>query len=311
MISTSFYAMGSRVNITLEDETPASQDAFRTARECFQVWERCFSRFLPDSELNQINSHAGQVLTISAPMAAVLRAALKAAQQTNGLVTPTILNALEATGYDRSFEKISTDSLLAARKAGAREEITAAQASWRQIELDVRAHTFRLPPGMRLDLGGIAKGWAADQIMRKLEQFSPLVVDAGGDIAVSERRVGAQPWQIGIADPRDAGQHLLVLSIRRGGVATSGRNYRQWQQGAKPRHHLIDPRSGQPAETDVLAASVVAPSALQAEISAKAILILGSRAGVAWLEARPQLAGLLALEDGQVLVSRWLSAYSR
>jgi thiamine biosynthesis lipoprotein len=255
--------------------------------------------------LNQINSHAGQLLTISAPMAAVLRAALKAAQQTNGLVTPTILNALEAAGYDRSFEQISA----AAKYAGGK--YAGDQACWRQIELDGRARTLRLPPGMRLDLGGIAKGWAADQIRRKLAQFSPLVVDAGGDIAVSERRAGAPPWQIGIADPRHAGQHLLVLSIRRGGVATSGRNDRQWQQGAKHQHHLIDPRSGQPAETDVLAASVVAPSALQAEISAKAILILGSRAGMAWLAARPQLAGLLVLEDGRVLVSRRLSAYSQ
>jgi thiamine biosynthesis lipoprotein len=179
--------------------------------------------------------------------------------------------------------------------------------------MDANLRTVKLPAGMRLDLGGFAKGWAADRVARRLGKFTPAVVDAGGDIAVSgPRRSGessspqpgcTQPWLVGVGHPEDARQHLAVLRIARGGVATSGRNYRRWEQDGTVQHHLIDPRTGRPAQTDVLTATVVAASVITAEAAAKAAFILGSRAGLEWLEAHPRLAGILALEDGRIFYS--------
>jgi FAD:protein FMN transferase len=310
MNSTTFYAMGSRIHIVFDESSPESEfsreELFRKARAWFQQWEGCLSRFLPESELCQLNQRSGLAVNISATMVSVLQSALKAARRTHGLVTPTILDALEAAGYDRSFERISPEMVNPDRKISVPDP-----QSWRQIELDVHAHTVRLPVGCRIDLGGIAKGWAADQALLRLNKSAPVLVDADGDIAVSRPRLDGQPWQIGIGRPEDASRHLAVLPVKQGGIATSGRNYRQWQQGKKRQHHLIDPRSGQPAETDVLSASVIAPSALEAEIAAKAVLILGSQAGLAWLEVRPRLAGLLVLEGGQVVYSRRFMTYIR
>jgi thiamine biosynthesis lipoprotein len=99
---------------------------------------------------------------------------------------------------------------------------------------------------------------------------------------------------------------IELLDLQAGGVATSGRDYRRWQQNGAWQHHLIDPRSGVPADTDVLAATIIAPSAGEAEIAAKVVLLLGSAAGLDWLDARPTLAGLLVLESGEVLYSRRL-----
>jgi len=92
-----------------------------------------------------------------------------------------------------------------------------------------------------------------------------------------------------------------MLKLGRCGVATSGRDYRRWQQNGAWQHHIIDPRTGQPAETDVFSATVIAPDVRQAEMATKTALILGSQAGLAWLEAQTSLTGMLVLEDGQVL----------
>jgi thiamine biosynthesis lipoprotein len=112
-----------------------------------------------------------------------------------------------------------------------------------------------------------------------------------------------------VANPADPETQLELLLIERGGVATSGRDYRRWRQNGAVRHHIIDPRTGRPAETDVLSATIIAPSAEDAEVAAKTALILGSRAGMAWIEARPSLAGLLVLEKGEVMQSQQLKRY--
>jgi thiamine biosynthesis lipoprotein len=134
-------------------------------------------------------------------------------------------------------------------------------------------------------------------------------MDAGGDVAVSGPMADGSPWPIGVANPLVADETLGVLLLRGGAVATSGRDYRRWRRGDSEQHHIIDPRTGQPAQTDVLAATVVGPNGVAAEVGAKVVLILGSAAGLAWLEARPDLAGLLVLADGQVIHSSRMAAY--
>src|SRR5262249_21878760 len=117
--------------------------------------------------------------------------------------------------------------------------------------------------------------------------------------------------QVGVANPffpDDALDNLLLA--RQGGVATSGRDYRRWQRGGRWVHHILDPRTGLPAETDVLTATVIAPSAARAEVAAKAALILGSQASPAWLDARSELAGCLVLDDGRQLRTKSFAAYT-
>jgi thiamine biosynthesis lipoprotein len=299
MGSTSFHAMGSRISIAVQDNGPGVDEFLLRARRWFLAWEACFSRFDPHSELSRLNR--GEVEGVSCELWSLLRAALRAEDITGGLVTPCVLDALEAAGYDRSFERVGAGPPLAGS-----EPVPAAGG---EIYLEPARRRVRLPAGKRLDLGGFGKGWAADRCARRLGKFTSTLVDAGGDIAVSAPRPDGQPWRIAIAHPTQPGRSLAVLPLLYGGVATSGRNLRRWSQAGQPHHHLIDPRTGRPAETDVMSASVLAPTALEAETAAKAALILGSRAGLAWLEARPRLAGILVLEDGRVLPSPALSPY--
>jgi thiamine biosynthesis lipoprotein len=299
-----FRAMGSQMLAVLDGDM-AGADRLAQVPEWFERWEQRLSRFREDSELNGLNRRSGQPVRVSPVLWEVARLALQAAFQTEGLVTPAVLTALEAAGYDRSFDSLDPTRPLAAAPA----DLSASVGDWRAIECQPGSRSLRLPPGMRLDFGGIAKGWAADVAARRLQGFGPALVDAGGDISVSGPLADGQPWPIGIGDPLRRGRNLAVLAIRQGGVATSGRDYRRWQRDGVWQHHILDPRTGSPAETDVLSATVVGRSAAEAEMAAKAALILGSAGGLAWLEARPEFAGLLVLEDGRTAQSRRMNEY--
>jgi len=288
-----------------DDGLPATRALAQTPAD-FEEWEQVLSRFRPDSELNELNASAGAFHPVSSILWEVLQGALAAARSTGGLVNPCILNALERAGYDRSFE------LVGAEPSGLKnrlppdiwERLPVFPHAWRDIALDEKRQAVRLPEGVRLDLGGVGKGWAAWQAARRLSAFGPALVDAGGDIAVSGSRADGSPWPVAIADPLEMQESLGKLALRACGVATSGIDYRRWRRNNSWQHHIIDPRSGEPAQTDLMSVTIIAPDALRAEAAAKAVLILGSRDGLTWLESQAQICGLLALQDGRVFYSQ-------
>jgi thiamine biosynthesis lipoprotein len=116
-------------------------------------------------------------------------------------------------------------------------------------------------------------------------------------------------WPVTLDDPFRSGEIISTLMLGACGVATSGTDYRRWKQGGRLSHHIIDPRSGHPAQTDLIAASIVAPTVMQAEMAAKTVLILGSQAGMQWIEARPEFAALLVLETGDIYHSNHMEQY--
>lgn len=162
---------------------------------------------------------------------------------------------------------------------------------------------------MSLDFGGSAKGWAAHQAMKRLQADGPALVNAGGDITVSGLRADGSPWQIGIANPFQREENIETLFLEACGIATSGKDRRRWTRNGVLQHHIIDPATSQPAETDLLTVTVIAPDVMQAEAAAKAAFILGSRVGLEWIEARSELAALFILDDGQVLYSEKMEEF--
>ncbi len=266
----------------------------------FEAWEQTFSRFRADSELSRLNERAGQWVRVSTSLWEVTHLALVAARWTDGLFSPTILNALEAAGYDRTFDEIT---------AAAQPVVAQPDGQWRSIQRQSLKRSIYLPPQARLDLSGIVKGWAADRAAKRLGVSGPALIDAGGDIAVSGPRADGAPWSIGISNPFQSDQPFETLKIAQGGVATSGRDYRRWLRAGKWQHHLIDPRTGLPAQTDVLSVTVIAPTTFEAEIAAKVIAISGSEQGLAWLEEQPGYAAVIVREDGQAVYSAQMKHY--
>ncbi len=291
-----FRAMNCQMLALVDSDDARATEELTHVPTWFDEWENILSRFRANSELNRLNTNAGQASRVSETLWQVIQQSLIAARESNGLVTPTVLDALTQAGYDRSFELLDPH----ARSGSAAH---APVADWRAIDCDANARAVRLPRGTHLDLGGVAKGWCADQAAQRLSAIAPALVDAGGDIALGGAMSNGDAWQIAIADPFAPARDLEQILVHAGGVATSGRDYRRWQVGGETRHHIIDPRTSRPAETDVLSATVIAPNARQAEVAEKIALILASRAGLDWLNAHSHLAGLLVLENGSVLTS--------
>ncbi len=297
-----FRAMGCQMLAVVDSDEPNALDAIKQVPLWFEVWEQALSRFRQNSELNALNRAAGQTFQASRTLFEVVQQALVAAKTSGGIVTPAILDAMEAAGYDKSFEQLSEPH---AQESNVRAHI----GDWRTIRIDKARQTIKLPQGMRLDLGGIGKGWAADQAVKRLSEFGPALLDAGGDVAVSGPMANGTAWPIGIVDPQKPDRDLVAIGLYGGSVATSGRDYRRWQAHGRMQHHLIDPRTGEPADTDVLTASVIAPSAVEAEMAAKLALIRGSLPGKRWLDEHPGFAGLLYLETGEKIASARLDSY--
>ena len=302
-----FRAMNCQMLAVLDREDAPVAEWLAQVPLWFADWEQRLSRFRIDSELSQLNRSRGQALPVSSVLWDVVQTALKAADYSEGLVTPTLLRALEVAGYDRSFSILQSSGQPSGAPIHLPTKTSTAVRDWRTIEWSAYPRSIRLPLGVQLDLGGIAKGWAAEQAVQQLSLHGPALVDAGGDIAVSGPQADGTAWPIGVTDPEGKTVEMLMLS--EGGVATSGRDYRRWQQGDLWQHHILDPRTGQPAQTDVLTVTVIAPTTCEAEMAAKVVLILGSRDGLHWLEAHPSFAGLLILEDGRILCSRRLKPY--
>ncbi len=286
--------------VDAQDTVPALQDMPAQ----LEAWEQVLSRFRLDSELCDLNRRAGTDVVVSQVLWDVFEAARRAELETHGLVNPLIMDALVNVGYDRTF-----DDLMSQPRDPESELQPVAVPGFQDVVADPDQHSLRLPRGARLDFGGIAKGWAAGEAVRALGAYGPALFSAGGDIAVGGRRADGGPWQIGIEDPFQLGAYIGNIYIEGGAVATSGKDYRHWLRSGVLQHHIIDPRTGLPAETDILTATIIAPDTILAEAFAKAILISGSEAGLAWLDSDDRLAGLLVLENGQQLHSRTLDAF--
>ena len=296
--------MNSGITLVVEGDEAVAQQLSTDVPAWFEDWEARLSRFRPTSELCELNRDPRGTVPVSPTMYEVLAAALRAAQLSEGLVTPTALDALERAGYDRSFEQLKAQPAPMAPRPPPVPSV-----DFRQISLRETDRTITRPVGLRLDLGGTAKGWIADQTIARIAGRAHALLDAGGDISVTGPRRNGAPWPVAIGSPFDPRAQLGILMLRGGGVATSGRDFRKWQVDGKWQHHVIDPRTGEPAETDLMSVTVIGPSAYEAEAVCRSVLIRGSRDGMAWLERLEGYAGVLALEDGTVQRSSRVAQY--
>ncbi len=300
-VTLSFRAMNTDVEAVVcvpAEERPSADRALGQVHRLFEEIEETLSRFSPGSELSRLNASAGQPFTASPMLFKAVKASLGAARVTGGLFDPTVLAALIEAGYDRSFEEL-TDRGKAVPAPHAKCGWT-----WKDIRLDNGSSLICLPAGCALDLGGIGKGWAVDRAARRLQEFRGYAVDAGGDMMVGGCRADGSAWTVGVADPLKPDHDLMVLELDRGAVCTSSTTRRRWSAGGESRHHLIDPRTGQPSQSGIAAATVTADSAARAETITKAAIMLGPKAGLKFIERQSGVEGVLVLSNGTLRMSR-------
>lgn len=248
-------------------------------------WEQQLSRFRPASDLMVLNRM--RRAHVSATLHQVLMVAREIAEWSHGLVVPSLAQLMHEIGYDRSFDAMTLHQSA---------EMTAAVVpDWRGIQ--VRGRQVTLPAHLHVDLAGVAKGWMAQQLVATLAPTNPVVlVQLGGDIVASAPM--HDPWCVAIDHPFDA-TPVAHIALATGAVMTSSVYRRRWTRANRTVHHIIDPRSGSPAQSDVATATVIAADAAYAEAGAKVAVIRGVNAGLAWLSTRG-LPALIVDHAGQV-----------
>jgi FAD:protein FMN transferase len=262
MVRERFRAMGTTVELLLEaPDGVAARGALARARAEIHRLEGLLSRFRPDSELSALNRE--RRMRAGADLLRVVDAALALRRRTGGRFDPTVGRAVRACGYDASFDAIDRDDPRPAPPPA---------PSAGSVVVDRAGGWLALGPGIDLDLGGIAKGDAADRACGVLAEAGPCLVNAGGDLRVSGPWDGG-PWTVALEAP--AGP--ISLAVEHGALATSGVDRRRWTRGGREMHHLIAPRSGLPADTDLVRASAVAATCAEADALATALLVAGRR----------------------------------
>ncbi|MCL6633519.1 MAG: FAD:protein FMN transferase [Alicyclobacillus herbarius] len=327
MMRHTFRALGTTVEMGVAS-SPEGLDTPSILTACeaqIHRYEQRLSRFLPDSDVAHINRHPGEWVTVHPGTATVVELAIEAFMATGGLFHPALAGWLEAYGYGVSFDQVPVDSAgppvslppapadvcpVEVRRTPDQEQIcrqrldcvqTPATASAKPSQTPAHPRQVRVLPGWKLDLGGIGKGWiverAADFLRAAgLRQF---VVSAGGDMVCAETKAGI-PWRIRIDDPLGGAAPVLTLSVENLAVATSGTYQRRWRQGGREVHHILNPRTGRPAETDVVSCTVLHPRLVAAEVLAKTALILGWQEGELWLRERAPDGWVMVSQEGKV-----------
>jgi thiamine biosynthesis lipoprotein len=295
MQSHAFRAMNTDVVLLAEGEPAAMAEGFARAEALVRAYEARFTRFSPTSELSQLNARAGNWFEVSDEMFDVLGLARRYAAATGGLFNPAVLPAIIRIGYNRSLE------LVRQYRAAASHEEARPAPDFEAIGLDAGRRRVLLPSGMQLDLGGIAKGWIAEQAAGLLAEIAPAcAANAGGDMALIGLPPGQTTWEIELEDPRNPQATLGILNVAAGGVATSSVRKRRWFQSGIEQHHLIDPRSGAPADVEWLSVTAVAGRTVVAEVYAKALLLAGPRRAAELLKQEPDLRYVAAGRNGIV-----------
>jgi len=287
--------LGTTVSIVVTDP-----DALPRARRAVELelaaLDAACSRFRDDSELTRLNARAGAAVRVSPLLLEAIEVALRAASLTDGIVDPTVGNALVLLGYDRDFSQLTNEPVpLRGRRV----------PGWWRVAVDPAAAVVRIPPGVTLDLGATAKALGADRAAAGAAQAAPgagVLVNLGGDIATAGP-APAEDWLVRVTDDHRAtldapGQ---TITIESGALATSSTTVRRWGQGV---HHIVDPRTGLPAMSRWRTVSVCAGTCVDANIASTAALVLGD-AAEQWLEERGLPARLVDHDGATATTAAW------
>ncbi|NIS62526.1 MAG: FAD:protein FMN transferase [Proteobacteria bacterium] len=297
--------MGTLVEITvIGRDMDRAEAAIRDAFDEMQRIEELMSRRIPGSDVSRINEWAGiKAVPVSPEVLRVIWRAGEISRASEGYFDITIAAVLDLWGFEDNGNRLP-----------AKRELDKAldAVGYQAIHMDERASTVHIKQkGMRIDLGGIAKGYAVDRAIYVLKSrgYRNMIVNAGGDIRVSGRKTHG-PWVIGIQDPRDRSQILATINAEDISVATSGDYERYFVREGKRYHHLLNPFTGFPAR-ECRSVTILTVDALSADGLATAVFVLGPRKGLHLIEAMEGVEGLIVSSEGEIIQSEGLKGKVR
>lgn len=301
-----FKALGTEIIITAA-LTAEQENILLEAKRAVLDFERRFSRFTAGNELAKLNNSLKREQEVSETMAELLKEAKRYYLETGGIFDPTVISSLEAVGYDRSFDEISSRvDQKKPEKINFEKLIKIFTSRPKMTDLKIDGKTINRPTGFRVDFGGIGKGYIVDQLSKNF--FSAVKnywISAGGDIIADGDQENDSGWNIGIQNPSQPEENIFFINTKgkKLGIATSGIIKRTGQADDFKWHHIIDPRTGLPVINEILSVTAISSSALRADIFAKTILILGKNKGLDFIEKENDSAAIIFTKDKKTIFS--------
>jgi FAD:protein FMN transferase len=299
-------AMGTEIHIIAHTSERSDEPATRAAIERAQAeivrLERLMSTWRDDSELSEVNRRAGARVKVSFDTFAVLEKSKWAAEISDGTfdITYASMGPLWKFG-DAAEEDPKPPSAAEIRRGISRID-------WKQLELDRASGTVGIGKHQKVDVGGIAKGYAVDRAAAVLRAagLDSFLVQAGGDLYGAGKKPDGSRWVAGIRDPRGpADRFFATIELEDHAFSTAGDYARSYFHGGKRYHHIIDPRTGYPA-TASRSVTIWAPDALTADVVDDAVFILGKQRGLEIVESLEGVGAVIVDAQNQVTISRRL-----
>ena len=289
MMTHAFYAFNTLIVLQAFGDADRCETAFEDARGACRTYERRLSRTLPHSDIALLNGAGGAPVPVSHDTAELVRAALRYCADSEGRFDVTMGAVVRLWDFHRGIVP-----------AKSRIDEALAHVDWRMVHVwEERAHDgcgsqdwAQLDdPAAAVDLGGIAKGWIADRLADSLvaHGIASFVVNLGGNVVAHGAKPGGAPWRIGLQDPRKSGGIVGAVDVCDASAVTSGVYERCFQHDGTQYHHILDPNTGYPVETDVAGVTVVARRSIDAEGYSTTLLALGTERGLAFARSHPAI----------------------
>ena len=295
MVEHRFSAFNTDVSLSAYAPAPLARTAFDEARSLCRVYERLFSATLSRSDVSRINGARGKATPVDPRTADVVGAALRYCEETEGLFDITMGTITRLWDFHRGV--VPSDGAIA---EGLRH------VGWRGVRVfdrDGSSYVQLSDPSMRIDLGGIAKGWIADAIGDALYEagLKSFIVNLGGNVLAIGARPDGSPWRIGVRSPFEHGAVIGSVGIQNASAVTSGISERGFERDGAWFHHILDPATGRPAESDLAAITVVAARSIDAEGYSTALLAMGLERAEAFAKGHPAIIAAYAVtSDGRL-----------
>lgn len=300
-------ALGTEVEFYLQSDT--ARDLNNDLLELEKIvtnFEKSFSRFLLTSELSLFNETSGSFWA-SAELIDILLVAREFYHSTKGIFNPGILPNLERVGYDKSFNFIIPNDN---KEVSILEEIN---NNFDLLNIDIANNLITKPNSLKIDLGGIGKGYIVDLLAAELTQkgCKNFWISAGGDMYLSGLDKDKKEYQVGIQNPLKLDKDIakLIVSDSYMAIATSGVAKRQWQRKGKTYNHVIDPRTGSSVSNDLLAVTIISDKAVKTDVFAKTVLILGKEQGLEFINKQENTEVLIIDKNLEFSMSSGMSKY--
>jgi thiamine biosynthesis lipoprotein len=303
MVTDSTYMLGTYLQLSVW--TTNKQEGMNTIKASFErikEIEDKLSANLDESEIGQINLNAGKgYVDVSDETIAIIKRAIHYAELTKGAFDPAIGKLVKLWGIGTENERIPSQ-----------EEIqdTLQFVDYQKIEFQGDNKVKLSEAGMRIDLGGIAKGYAADEVTKimKNKGIKHAIINLGGNVVTLGKKIDETSWKVGIQDPFEpTGTHMGVIEVHDQTVVTSGNYERFFMADNKRYHHIIEPKTGYPAENGIISATIVTNSSTDADGLSTSVYVLGVDKGIQLIESLEDVECIIITEDKKVYISTGLT----